>query len=858
MREKNVNASKLAAMSRGIAFREKNAVTRKSAVYIQAHARGLLTRILVRRMKEGVKKLQTNWRRFQAQLDVKVILYEKLETIRQKRAEVLQAMLEDKVACIIQRNFRRHRDYAKVVFMRREKGEADKRISTMLVALFGAASELRHFVHPWWRHLPSEIQEVLVLVKASMQRTIGLLPVTGKLANEELGKRGLRVQHSSHLHYDQAGKDPDLASHMLLSVTRHLLSHVPSELFKPTVTWACYNIGHQAVAMNSLGGSAKTVEWFPRDDIKVGKEMPPHPGDTLSTLWHDIGSINHYHDRIIVLPEESLPALILYKLPTHHRHVFLTAEVLVTMRQALDSPQISTDDHLKFQGLDASAGAQLMEVLGSELDHKLPLDWPKNYGTVAALAAQMSTHIQELVPEKMLKAGAKKEEKKPKSKAKAKPKEEDAPVAAKSKAKAKAKGAAGAAAAAAKKTAAADATEGVEPHEAGANSHFNRTATLRIVQQVGYLMRDQDKLLDSVLARGDDTGNKGPGGVRQSRYISVTDKLFDMADRAKHDHCSFVLAVVLYHMVLRGLFLRVLYHRAAMALQKKYRYIKEKGRKANMAGPAITIQRCWRGVRAALKAMRMDDAAYKIQQSYKAASYNARALELRKSADMLQRLWIGAIQRRWMQECHGAAAYIQKFVRGLQVRATLDKQGIALAKKFKAQLQELMQQKDQMEESTYLGKTAALVGRAKVAMNNHRTKGIDMRRMSTFTLRSKHTRSSDKEKKLKMKGAIQPARRSVFEPMTTALARLEPPSQFKNKGNSRILTQLMATKKNLDRTMPKEAVFAPHAAAKRGRAAIAARRFAKKPKEIKKLAVSEGPVDPVLCGKWAGKMFGLA
>lgn len=31
-------------------------------------------------------------------------------------------------------------------------------------------------------------------------------------------------------------------------------------------------------------------------------------------------------------------------------------------RQALDSPAISTDDHLKFQGLDASAGAQLMEA----------------------------------------------------------------------------------------------------------------------------------------------------------------------------------------------------------------------------------------------------------------------------------------------------------------------------------------------------------------------------------------------------------------------------------------------------------------------------------------------------------------
>merc|ERR1719393_772105 len=99
------------------------------------------------------------------------------------------------------------------------------------------------------------------------------------------------------------------------------------------------------------------------------------------------------------LPHESLPALILHKLPTHHRHVFLTAEVLVTMRQALDSPSISTDDHLKFQGLDSSAGAQLMEVLGSEIDHELPLDWPKQYGTVAALAQVLSTHVHELQAE---------------------------------------------------------------------------------------------------------------------------------------------------------------------------------------------------------------------------------------------------------------------------------------------------------------------------------------------------------------------------------------------------------------------------------------------------------------------------
>ena len=85
--------------------------------------------------------------------------------------------------------------------------------SRLLTAFYMAAGEIRHYIHPWWRHLPMEIQEVLSQVKASMQRTIGLVQVTGKLANEEIGKRGgeaqggpsvgrgLRVAGAEHLVY---------------------------------------------------------------------------------------------------------------------------------------------------------------------------------------------------------------------------------------------------------------------------------------------------------------------------------------------------------------------------------------------------------------------------------------------------------------------------------------------------------------------------------------------------------------------------------------------------------------------------------------------------------------------------------
>merc|ERR1719498_1930704 len=97
------------------------------------------------------------------------------------------------------------------------------------------------------------------------------------------------------------------------------------------------------------------------------------------------------------------------------------------------------------------------------------------------------------------------------------------------------------------------------------------------------------------------TGKQNTGSVRQSRYVSVTDKLFELADTAKHDHCSFCLAVVLFHMTFRALCLRVLYHRAAIAIQKRYRYMKLRGAKSAKLKPVMTIQRFWRGCRAGLR-----------------------------------------------------------------------------------------------------------------------------------------------------------------------------------------------------------------------------------------------------------------
>eukprot|EP00434_Breviolum_minutum_P043455 symbB.v1.2.038741.t1/scaffold6153.1/size20491/1 len=363
MQEMREAAMKIQAMARGVALREQMRGQHRAAAYAQAHWNGYQAGPLI-------------------QLDVKVILYDKMETLACRCCE--SSFLSE----FLMNSLSVRKCLPCYAFRRKQKAEADKRISTLLTAFYMAAGEIRHYIHPWWRHLPSEIQEVLSQVKASMQRTIGLVHVSGKLANEEIGKRGLRVSGAEHLVYDS--EQPDLVTHMLLSVTRHLLNQIAAEHFPVTVDWACYAISHQAVKL------ALSKSFIPREIIPVGKEIPPHPGDTLATLWETSGTVKHHHDWLITLSEESLPCLVLSGLPASHRHVSLTAEVLITMRQALESPTVSTEDHLRFQGLDAQAGAQMMEVLGSELDHRLPPDWTQQHGTVAALSVVLSNHMKDL------------------------------------------------------------------------------------------------------------------------------------------------------------------------------------------------------------------------------------------------------------------------------------------------------------------------------------------------------------------------------------------------------------------------------------------------------------------------------
>lgn len=800
LRMRHKSAARIQALVRGIFQRQRHAKRLAAAIRIQARIRGLFDRKQVRNIQTAATKLQRNWRRFQAQLQVKQMVYERMEVLRLKRLDILRRKLQVAASVVLQRNWRRHVDAQNALEERKEKGDADKRTTTMLVALFQGAAALRHYIHPWWRHLPPQIQAILKELKGPLQRSIALLPVSGKLGSEELGRRGLNVVGVEHLQCPQTSKDPDLASHLLLQVSRHLLSHVPAELFPETVKWACYAIGHRAVKLYHTKG------FYTQEEIPVGKEMPPHPNDSLHSLYKDMDTYKTRTDSMMAFPGEAMPMLTLAGMPSHHRHVFLTAEVLVTMRQAMDSPAISTDDHLKFQGLDASAGAQLMEVLAAELEHRLPLDWPNQHGTVAALAQQLGSHIMEARKEEIGRAPSKSK------KASPPPKES------------KEEGKAG------------DGKKGRSEVEPNVLTKFNRAAVMRVIQQVGYLMRDQHKIMDSVMGLQDDETTKAGECVRQGRFVLMTDRLFDMADRAPHDHCSFVLAVVMFHMIIRALALRLLYHRAAISLQKRYRYLKKKKKSLNAVAPAICIQRFWRGLRTGLQIARMEMAVEKIQHTYRAKRWNQRAAKFLEATLRMQRVWQGAINRLWIRRLHAAAIDIQRYARGLIVRVALDRFGRELLKKSQAEINALSRRKGEISESEYWARAASLVGKCRINLSKHRDRNVDLRRNAASTLKSKQARMLDKQKKIKMKGSLQPIRYSIFENFCAVARRSQVqamPGRF-GAARSEVLEEVRKCHQRLNRTMNADSYAADpkmktsvHAAAKRGQAAMLVQRNSK-------------------------------
>ena len=159
---------------------------------------------------------------------------------------------------------------------------------------------------------------------------------------------------------------------------------------------------------------------------------------------------------------------------------------------------------------------------------------------------------------------------------------------------------------------------------------------------------------------------------KYARHVKGVASLFDEVKTAiAQEHYTFVLAVVLIQIVVRGVCMRTLCERAASVIQTKYKYFKTRTLTRRLQKPAIVIQRFWRGLRSALLLYKKDEAARCIQRSFRAFLCRNRNQQLINSVRLIQAVWRGSIQRMHIRMLHARAVKIQAVLRGHLVRLFL-------------------------------------------------------------------------------------------------------------------------------------------------------------------------------------------
>ena len=150
------------------------------------------------------------------------------------------------------------------------------------------------------------------------------------------------------------------------------------------------------------------------------------------------------------------------------------------------------------------------------------------------------------------------------------------------------------------------------------------------------------------------------------------------------DHYAYIVAVVLIHIVHRGLIMREMSQRAAISIQVAFKYYKTRTVVKRIKGPVLTIQRYWRGLSAALVIYRKDRAASMIQNNLRIILRLRRNEKLQSSVLFIQSVWRGAIQRKWILHLQRSALKIQKIFRGHVVRLVLgSKEGRSIRRAFR-------------------------------------------------------------------------------------------------------------------------------------------------------------------------------
>merc|ERR1711920_152537 len=104
---------------------------------------------------------------------------------------------------------------------------------------------------------------------------------------------------------------------------------------------------------------------------------------------------------------------------------------------------------------------------------------------------------------------------------------------------------------------------------------------------------------------------------------------------------------------------------------------------------------------------------------------------------------------KWIRDCIAAATMIQKYFRRFLVRNSLDRNGRELVRKQQAEMKALLAKRSTMSESQFHARTFVSSAKTRMLMAKHRDRNVDVKRVASYTLKSKQTRIMAKQKQLK-------------------------------------------------------------------------------------------------------------
>jgi Variant SH3 domain/IQ calmodulin-binding motif len=193
--------------------------------------------------------------------------------------------------------------------------------------------------------------------------------------------------------------------------------------------------------------------------------------------------------------------------------------------------------------------------------------------------------------------------------------------------------------------------------------HFSRTSILRCAQYLGISLSRAPTV-----------------NIPKSHEILEIESLFELSkSNVYQEHVPFVLGVVVIHLVLRGLLLRLLRHRAAITIQVKFRYFRRNKSMVKLQKNAVKLQKYWRSLKSSISIYSQDKAARFIQNNYKLSRTWRRNRELIAAVITLQAAARSYIQRKWLRKLAENALKLQSVFRGHLTRVSLMPEEISLA-----------------------------------------------------------------------------------------------------------------------------------------------------------------------------------